>query len=206
MGDRSTKALAKRLESASRNKWPGRYAIKSGFEGAARFKGNAWEKAARWRMVEVLVAQDMRRAQLELPFVVLTEEEFEDRSSRIVEAAEHFLRTEVNAPQYFGRNAIADVSSSNVNQYLEVAGELFEEVMAKFSGPRNQSSPLTTERQDAIIRESRQTALGWTCAHDAARCRSAPVFAGFREVQHPTDIQTDSALCARRNRVRIDDG
>ena len=121
-------------------------------EGAARLDASAWERAARWRMTEILVAQDMGRAQTELPFLVLTGEEFKDRSSRIVEAAEHFLRTEVDAPLYFGREVIADVSSSNVNQYLEVAGELFAEVMAKFSGPRNQPSPLTTDRQDAIIR------------------------------------------------------
>lgn len=121
-------------------------------EEAARLEGSAWERAARWRMTEILVAQDMGRAQTELPFLVLTAEEFADRSSRIVEAAEHFLRKEVGAPLYFGRDAIADVSSSNVNQYLEVAGELFEEVMAKFSGPRSQPSPLTTDRQDAIIR------------------------------------------------------
>ena len=119
---------------------------------AARFNASAWEKAARWRMTEILVAQDMGRAQTELPFLVLTGEDFKERSSRIKEAAEHFLRREVGAPLYFGREAIADVSSSNVNQYLEVTGELFAEVMAKFSGFRTQPSPLTTDRQDAIIR------------------------------------------------------
>lgn len=94
----------------------------------------------------------MGRAQSELPFVVLTDEEFDDRAGRIAEAAEHFLRTELAAPVYFGRDAITAVSSSNVDQYLEVAGELFAELTAKFNGPRDQPSPLTTDRQDVIIR------------------------------------------------------
>ena len=121
-------------------------------ESAAQVEGSAWERALRWRMTQILVEQDVGRAQGELPFIVLTGDEFQDRASRIVEAAEHFLRTELRAPVYFGRDAIAGVSSSNVDQYLEVAGELFAEILAKFSGPRDRPSLLTTDRQDAIIR------------------------------------------------------
>ena len=121
-------------------------------ESAVAFQGGAGERAARWRKTEILVEQDMGRAQSELPFVVLTDEEFDDRAGRIAEAAEHFLRTELAAPVYFGRDAIAAVSSSNVDQYLEVAGELFAELTAKFNGPRDQPGPLTTDRQDVIIR------------------------------------------------------
>ncbi len=121
-------------------------------ESAARLEGGAWDRALRWRMTQILVEQDTGRAQSELPFLILTGDEFQDRAPRIVEAAAHFLRTELGAPVYFGRDAIAGVSSSNVDQYLEVAGELFAELAAKFSGPRDQPSALTTDRQDAVIR------------------------------------------------------
>ena len=119
-------------------------------ESAAEFQGSAWERALRWRITEILVEQDIRRAQTEL--LALTGEEFDARSQRIGEAAEHFLRTECRGPVYFGRDAIAGVSSSNVDQYLEVAGELFAEISAKFGGPRDRPGLLTTDRQDAIIR------------------------------------------------------
>ena len=121
-------------------------------EAAAQFQGTPWERALRWRKTEVVVEKDMKQAQAELPFVSLPEEEFEVRAARIERAAEHFLRTEIGAPVYFGREALAGVSSWNVDQYLEVAGELFAEIAAKFSGPRDQPSALTTDRQDAIIR------------------------------------------------------
>ena len=122
-------------------------------DGAARFEGTPWERALRWRKTEILVEKDMGRAQAELPFVELPEEEFDERGAGIERAAEHLLRTEVKAPVYFGREALAGVSSWNVDQYLEVAGALFAEIAAKFKGPRDEPSALTTDRQDAIIRD-----------------------------------------------------
>ena len=118
---------------------------------AAQFEGTAWERALRWRRTEIVVEQDIGQTQAELAFP-LPEEELDRRAARIERAAEHFLRTEIGAPVYFGREALAWVSSWNVDQYLEVAGELFAEIAAKFTGPRDQPSALTTDRQDAIIR------------------------------------------------------
>lgn len=121
-------------------------------EAAGRSQGTPWERALRWRKTEVLVEQDIGQAQAELPLFPLPEAKYDLRAARIERAAEHFLRTEIGAPVYFGREALAAVSSWNVDQYLEVAGELFAEIAAKFSGPRDQPDALTTERQDAIIR------------------------------------------------------
>ena len=121
-------------------------------EAAARFEGTPWQRALRWRKTEIVVERDVRQPQAELFLLALPEEEFDLRAVRIERAAEHFLRTEIGAPVYFGREALAGVSSWNVDQYLEVAGELFAEIAAKFSGPRDQPNALTTDRQDAIIR------------------------------------------------------
>lgn len=121
---------------------------------AERVVGSAWKKALYWRVTEVLIAREMSRTQAEFSFV-LTEDQFEQRAHDhgIERAAEHFLRSELQAPVYFGRHAIAGVSSSNVDQYLEVTGELFSELAAKYSGPRDQPGALSTDRQDAIIRQ-----------------------------------------------------
>ena len=125
-------------------------------DAAAQFEGTPWERALRWRKTEIVVEQDIRQVQAqvqaEFPLFPLAEDELDRRAVRIERAAEHFLRTEVGAPVYFGRETLAGVSSWNVDQYLEVAGELFAEIAAKFSGPRDQPNPLTTDRQDAIIR------------------------------------------------------
>ena len=133
--------------------------FRSWMEAAARFEGTPWQRALRWRQTEIVVERDVRQPQAELFLLALPEEEFDVRAVRIERAAEHFLRTEIGAPVYFGREALAGVSSWNVDQYLEVAGELFAEIAAKFSGPRDQPNALTTDRQDAIIR--RVARLRW---------------------------------------------
>jgi hypothetical protein len=120
---------------------------------ARELDGNALERAIRWRLLKILVVRDINKAQTSFEFDALTVDEFDNRSgSGADRAAEHFLRTEVGAPIYFGREALSIVSSSNVDQYLEVVGALFEEISAKIRFHRDNPVPLSTARQDALIR------------------------------------------------------
>lgn len=122
-------------------------------EAARNSAGTAMERAIQWRLLQILVIRDLRRAQGSFDFEALTVDEFGDRSgSGTDRAAEHFLRTEVGAPIYFGREVLGAVSSSNVDQYLEVVGALFEEISAKARFRRDQPVPLTAARQDSLIR------------------------------------------------------
>lgn len=123
-------------------------------DAARQTKGNAVERAVQWRATEILVARDRRNEQQAFDFVSLSPEELDKRnSSGLVRAAEHFVRTEIGAPIYFGREAIADVSSFNVEQYLAVSSELFEEISAKIQFLRDNPMPLSADRQDSILRE-----------------------------------------------------
>ena len=110
-------------------------------------------RAIKWRNVQILIERDKRRSQSSFEFFPLAAEEIEKREKGVEKASEHFLRTEIDAPVYFGRETLAAVSSSNVDQYLEVAGEFFEEISAKIKGPRDTPTPLSVERQDALIRQ-----------------------------------------------------
>ena len=83
-------------------------------------------QAIRWRQTQIIVDRDLARIQPSFDFEVLTQEEFDKRiGSGVDRAAEHFLRTEIEAPIYFGREILSAVSTSNVDQYLEVAGAWF---------------------------------------------------------------------------------
>ena len=130
-------------------------------EEARNKRGNPIERAIQWRVTEILIARDRKYEQQAFDFVTLSTEELDKRNSSALErAAEHFVRTEIGAPIYFGRQALADVSSFNVDQYLSVSGELFEEISAKIQYLRDKPMPLSAERQDDIIR---QVAKGrWT--------------------------------------------
>lgn len=126
-------------------------------EAARQVRGAPAERAVRWKTTEILVARDQAKNQASFDFDALDDDEFKKREKGVERASEHLLRSEAKTPVYFGRDVLAAVSSSNVDQYLEVAGELFEEVSAKIRGPRDTPAPLSPERQDAIIRQVAQS-------------------------------------------------
>ncbi|ESY52075.1 MULTISPECIES: hypothetical protein [unclassified Mesorhizobium] len=141
--DVETRILAKMGQTPRYDVW---------LDTARKKHGSVVERAIQWRMTEVLVARDRRNEQPTFDFISLSTEEFDKRqSSGLARAAEHFVRTEIGAPIYFGRDAIADVSSFNVEQYLAVSGELFEEISAKIQFLRDVPMPLSAERQHNII-------------------------------------------------------
>ena len=122
---------------------------------AENFSGGSVENARRWRATEILIERDMRRVQTSFEFDTLTEGEFTSRvNSALNRAADLFLRSEISAPQYFGKETLAAVSSTNVDQYVEVTGDIFEEISAMVSGPRAAPAPLRTLRQHAIIKQT----------------------------------------------------
>lgn len=123
------------------------------FSAANETGTDAVARATKWRATEILVERDLRRSQASFSFDVLPVDELDEKEKAVIRAAEHFLRTELGAPVYFGREALAAVASSNIDQYLEVTGSLFEEISAKITGPRSFPSALSAERQDAIIRK-----------------------------------------------------
>jgi hypothetical protein len=55
---------------------------------------------------------------------------------------------------YFGRQKLAMLSSSNVDQFVELAGDLFEELAAKSSGRRGSDPTLSAERQHIILKRA----------------------------------------------------
>lgn len=123
-------------------------------DATREMSGSPMQRAIQWRLLQILIVRDMRKSQPSFDFDALTVDEFATRvGSGTDRAAEHFLRSEVGAPLYFGRETLSAVSTSNVDQYLEVAGALFEEISAKIRFRRDQPVPLSAARQDAIIRE-----------------------------------------------------
>ena len=116
--------------------------------------GNSRERALAWRKMEILVERDIRRKQQSFDFEYLSEEELQDKAdTAVAAAAELFLYRECQAPLYYGRRKLAMLASSNVDQFIELAGDLFEEIAAKAAG-RREPTALTAERQDAILRKA----------------------------------------------------
>ena len=122
---------------------------------ANKENGTAFERALRWRATKVLIERDIAKEQSSFGFDILSDEEYSAKdSSGMRKAAAHFLRVENGAPLYFGKEMLAAVSSTNVDQYVEVAGDIFEEISAKITGPRAAPTSLSTDDQHRIIKEA----------------------------------------------------
>ena len=132
------------------------------------------EVAIGWRALEILIARDEGRAQRSFDFDQLTTEELEnqDRAS-IQAAAELFISREYCIPYYFGKERIAALSSSNIEQFVDLSGDLFEEIISA-TVLRRGDRQLSAERQQAILRavtDRRWTAIprGATRGHAVLR-------------------------------------
>lgn len=66
-------------------------------------------------------------------------------------AAEFFIAQESNIPYYFGISRLATLSSSNIDQFLAFAGELFEEIVS--ASLLRRQSLLTPDRQESILKK-----------------------------------------------------
>lgn len=112
--------------------------------------GSPKEVAIEWAALEILIHRDHGKAQRAFEFDQLSEDEALVRSN-VREAAELFVSRDAGSPYYFGRERLSLLSSSNIDQFVEMSGDLFEEILSA-SLLRKGDRPLSAERQDAILR------------------------------------------------------
>lgn len=107
----------------------------------------------RLRMVEILIQREIGRSQKSFTFNEVSTETLKkhETNTSIVEAAELFLAREYNLPYYFGAQRLIALSSFNIQQFLKLAGGLFEEIMTAIRLGRDRESFLSPKRQHAII-------------------------------------------------------
>jgi len=115
---------------------------------------NPQESAITWRTLEILIERQERKPrQLNLFDSPIEVDELEKRNtSSVREAAELFFCQEFNIPYYYGISRLATMASSNIEQFLWLAGNLFEESLsAAFLKQRTEIPP---DRQQQILKRS----------------------------------------------------
>lgn len=114
-------------------------------------EGTTRERLLAWRTTEILIEREKNKRQLAFPFALSAEDldKKDDLAARA--AAELFLKHEFHLPYYFGFSRLVSISSSNIEQFLAVAGDLFEEIAsaALIKKPHG----LSPERQEKIIQK-----------------------------------------------------
>jgi hypothetical protein len=115
------------------------------------------EQAVAWRVLEIIIERDLAKAQLAFDFALPADELTDRQSSAVKAAAEFLIAREFNIPYYYGISRLAVLGSSNIEQFLAFAGDLFEEVIsAAVLRPQNVQTSLLPERQQAILKRAAQ--------------------------------------------------
>jgi hypothetical protein len=118
-----------------------------------RMEGTPREQVVAWRALEVLIEREKRRAQKSLFDAPLPVESLMEKDDSPVRAAATlFISQEFGIPYYFGASMLSKLASSNIEQFLWLAGDQFEEIVAAALIKR--PTDLTAERQEAILRQA----------------------------------------------------
>jgi len=108
------------------------------------------ESARRWRELEIIIARDKDRQDLGLFDLELTDDERKERSGAAIrEAADLWLRREFGLPFYWGSRRLAKLSAENIEQYLNLSADLFDEMLAGITLRRG--ARVSRLRQDAAL-------------------------------------------------------
>ena len=124
-------------------------------EAQERQSGGARDRAIGWRVLEILMYRELRNQQRSFDFPLSSADLRERSDSSIRAAAELFIAQEFHLPYYFGTKKLANLASWNIEQFMRLAGDEFEEVVA--SSLISKSSTLNAGRQDALLREASQS-------------------------------------------------
>ena len=113
---------------------------------------NPLDCAIDWRKLSIAIRQKQGRKQLQMEIPFSFDELKNWESSSINTAAELFLCKEFGLPYYYGVKRIKQLSSWNIEQFLRVAGDLFEQVLASVTLSRGGIVRLTASQQDTLVR------------------------------------------------------
>lgn len=117
-----------------------------------RKDGTALEKAIRWRTLEILIARKRKRDATLFPDDELPPEEMDKMNSSSVQgAARLFISKEYGIPYYYGMDTMKLLSSGNVDQFLQIAGAEFSELIASATLRKVKTPRISAIRQQNII-------------------------------------------------------
>jgi hypothetical protein len=114
------------------------------------------ERVIAWRDLEILVERELRKTQKSFEFDQLAEEDLASREeSDIRSAAELFIHKEFEVPYYYGFSRLAAVASSNIDQFLDLAGEIYEQISSSALLAVSRTPPqLKAGKQEQILKQA----------------------------------------------------
>ncbi len=117
-------------------------------------EGTLRERAITWRSLEILIERELGKKQKTFfEEESLDEEDLNNRDdSSVNNAAELFLAKEFGLPYFYGPERIARLASLNIQQFLGLAGDVFEESSAALL--LGKPTELPPSRQHALMKKA----------------------------------------------------
>jgi len=122
----------------------------SWIESREAASGSPRDRAIGWRALEILIHREIKREQRSFDFSLSSTDLVERSDSQLRAAAELFISQEFGLPYYFGTRKLANLASWNIEQFMRLAGDEFEEVVS--SRIVRKDPTLDAGRQDALLR------------------------------------------------------
>ena len=113
------------------------------------------ENALRWKSLEIQIAREENNTQSRLVDLALPIPE-KDIFSNLKSTANFFIHDEFKMPYFYGMSTICKLSTSNIELFLEIASDIFEEVISK-KIMKKYPLTMTANRQESIIKKVAKT-------------------------------------------------
>lgn len=108
-----------------------------------------YEKAVGWRALEIRIAKGMSDGQKKILDIPLDPESTDSRTD-LNTTAIFFLHDEFKIPYFFGFQNVSKMATFNVEVFLKIAAELFDEIVSQRL-KNKKHEVLSAERQEKII-------------------------------------------------------
>lgn len=109
------------------------------------------ESAVRWKSLEIKIAREEKNTQRRLFDAPLSLPE-KDFFPILKSTSNFFIHDEFKIPYFYGMSAICKLSTSNIELFLEIASDIFEEIISK-KIIKKQSLIMPINRQESIIKK-----------------------------------------------------
>ncbi len=120
-------------------------------QSRANIESSLHHQLIKWRALEILIARHAGKSQLSLfPEPLPTRELDEKEAANVRAAAELFISKEFSFPYYFGPSQLANLGSFNIEQFIRLAGDLFEEALS--AAVMRRPTTLSPQSQERIIK------------------------------------------------------
>lgn len=112
-----------------------------------------FEEVIAWQVFLILIEREQKKTQMVWPFVNIFQiDEFEVEYKKLKKDAEYLVRYNYQLPMYFGMNDLQVMSSNNVEQFLDFAGEVFEfRIALDYTSKKKKKNLISHEEQEKVL-------------------------------------------------------